>query len=162
MRRHNLKLPSNFYHFDWSVLCGIVQDFQTRTLLGTQIGPKPMATQCHTKNPSGRPWPPCDAKKDAAIEQARNFQAVLTLDDIDDSGPLLRRELGWRQTTFPDENKAKGMAYLKFDELKTSERNLLYAMNKADQALYFAARQQVTNDRDFARVGPLDAAERGE
>ena len=75
----------------------------------------------------------------------RSLDAVFTLDDIADSGPLMREALGWQEQVLPTLNSAesKGRDLITFDQLPAEERDLLYVLNEGDTALYAAARLQV-------------------
>ena len=144
VQRERVELPPFFYSSPvWGALCGVVQNYQSRTLLGRRMGADPFATQCHGEGPTcGRGF---NVHK-AAIKELLGFKLVLTLDDAADAAPLMRQSLHWAHTALPYENPAEGRAYFKYDELSQAERKLLDDMNGADISLYKAAREMLRLD----------------
>ena len=117
----------------WGSLCGIIDNYQTRTLLGTSLGPAPFGTLGLGREQTMR-----------AIDTMLNFAVVLVLEQVlgddDEMQTQLRDVLGWEHTSMPKENAAHSSSVIfRYDDLSPKELAILQAHNQEDKRLYEAA-----------------------
>ena len=143
---HNVTLPDRFFKHDWSVLCGIVENYQSRSLVGSQLGAEPYSKQGYNWRDQNVSDASCHRLARHAIRVMLQFKLVLTLDDIGDAGPLLEQHLGWSNTTVPDVNVGAAADYFKWDLLSAQQQRALNDLNCADAVLYASAREQFRLD----------------
>lgn len=116
----------------WDVLCGIVENYQTRTLVGTSLGARPFGP--------GRGEADVSARLQQAIATMLRFRLMLVLEDVGATNQLLSPALGWSKTELPHENVQAADGPLYYDTLAEHELQLLRECNAIDMKLYDAAR----------------------
>ena len=119
----------------WGALCGIVDNYQTRTLLGTSLSPTPFGT-----------LEPVDSEQTArAITTMLDFALVLVLEQALGHDERMQAQLGdvlgWEHTSMPEENTAasRPINLFQYDNLSPEELDILKAHNRGDEQIYGAA-----------------------
>ena len=140
VRAHRVPLPRRLFDDDLSPLCGIVENYQTRSLLGTSFAPRPFSAHGRRSLDA--------AQLGRAQSMLERFKLVLTIDDFGSASSRVADELesalGWTNTTI-DPSHSNTHHYedvLVQSETGADEMQLLRSMNAMDAALYERARWQ--------------------